>query len=233
MGEKQMRKKILIIEDDTDIIALLKFNLEEEGYKVSIAEDGEEGLKKARTEKPALILLDLMLPKMTGLDVCRILKGDKGTNSIPIVMLTAKSEEVDRVVGFELGADDYVTKPFSPRELLLRIKAIMKRLEGGEAKKEELIQEGILSIDVPKRQVKIKNKEIVLTKTEFNLLLILVQQKGLVQTREKLLENVWGYESEVDTRTIDTHMRRLREKVGPLSERLETIRGIGYRFLEE
>jgi len=129
MEEKQMRQKILVVEDDPDIITLLRFHLEDEGFKVISAEEGEEGLKKARAEKPALILLDLMLPKMTGLDVCRILKGDKETNSIPIVMLTAKSEEVDRVVGFELGADDYVTKPFSPRELLLRIKAIMKRIE--------------------------------------------------------------------------------------------------------
>ncbi len=227
-----MPQKVLVVEDDPDIIHLLQYHLEQEGYKVSVAQDGQKGLKQAQEEKPDLILLDLMLPKMSGLDVCRILKGEKGTNMIPIVMLTAKSEEVDRVVGFELGADDYVTKPFSPREVLLRVKAILKRVQGEPEEKEEIV-EGILTINIPRREVKIKNKEVVLTKTEFNLLLTLVKDKGRVQTREKLLDRVWGYDAAVDTRTIDTHMRRLREKMGPLADRLETIRGVGYRFLEE
>ena len=227
-----MPQKVLVVEDDPDIIHLLQYHLEQEGYKVSVAQDGQKGLKLAQEEKPDLILLDLMLPKMSGLDVCRILKGEKGTSTIPIVMLTAKSEEVDRVVGFELGADDYVGKPFSPRELLLRVKAILKRVQGEPEEKEE-IHEGILTINIPRREVKIKNKEVVLTKTEFNLLLMLVEDKGRVQTREKLLDLVWGYDAQVDTRTIDTHMRRLREKMGPLADRLETIRGVGYRFLEE
>ncbi len=228
-----MKQKILVVEDDPDIVNLLKYHLEEEGYKVSVAEDGQKGLKKAQEEMPDLLLLDLMLPKMSGLDICRILKGDKATRSIPVVMLTAKSEEVDRIVGFELGADDYVAKPFSPREVLLRVKAILKRVtDSGLYEKEELIEDS-LKINIPRREVKIKNKEIVLTKTEFNLLLCLVQEKGRVQTREKLLDRVWGYDTEVDTRTIDTHMRRLREKMGPLAERFETIRGVGYRFLEE
>jgi len=212
----------------------LKFNLEQEGYQVAIAQDGEEGLKKARTENPTLILLDLMLPKMSGLDICRIIKGDKATEKTPIIMVTAKGEEVDRVVGFELGADDYVTKPFSPREVLLRIKAILKRVENsGEPQESEAIVEGDLEINIPRHQVKIKEKEIVLTKTEFDLLLTLVQGKGRVHTRDILLNRVWGYEAEVDTRTVDTHMRRLREKMGLLANRLETIRGVGYRFLEE
>jgi len=229
-----MYQKILIIEDDPDIVNLLKFNLEQEGYQVAIAEDGEEGLKKARTENPTLILLDLMLPKMSGLDICRIIKGDKATKKTPIIMVTAKGEEVDRVVGFELGADDYVTKPFSPREVLLRIKAILKRVENsGEPQEVEALVEGDLEINIPRHQVKIKEKEIVLTKTEFDLLLTLVQGKGRVYTRDTLLNRVWGYEAEVDTRTVDTHMRRLREKMGLLSNRLETIRGVGYRFLEE
>lgn len=227
-----MAKKILVVEDDPDIVNLLKYHLEEEEFKVSVAEDGEAGLKKARADKPAMILLDLMLPKMSGLDVCRILKGDKETRSIPILMLTAKAEEVDRVVGLELGAEDYVTKPFSPREVMLRIKAILKRMESAAEEKEE-ISEGGLYIHVPRREVKIKNKEVTLTKTEFNLLLTLVRGKGRVQTREILLNQVWGYDSSVDTRTIDTHMRRLREKMGPLAKHFETIRGVGYRYLEE
>jgi len=229
-----MAKKILVVEDDPDIVKLLKFNLEQEGYQVSIAEDGEVGLKKAREERPNLILLDLMLPKMSGLEICRILKGAKETEKTPIIMVTAKGEEVDRVVGFELGADDYVSKPFSPREVLLRIKAIFKRIEApSKADDAEEIQDGDLYMNLPRREVKIQNKNIVLTKTEFNLLWLLVCNKGRVQTREKLLDQVWGYDSEVDTRTIDTHMRRLREKVGPLADRLETTRGVGYRFLEE
>lgn len=226
-------KKILVVEDDPDIVNLLKYHLEEADFKVSVAEDGEAGLKKARADKPALMVLDLMLPKMSGLDLCRILKSEKETRDIPIVMLTAKAEEVDRVVGLELGAEDYVTKPFSPREVMLRIKAILKRLESAAqaAEKEEVV-EGILQINIPRREVKIKNKEVVLTKTEFNLLLTLVQGKGRVQTRDHLLNQVWGYDSSVDTRTIDTHMRRLREKMGPLAKQFETIRGVGYRFTE-
>lgn len=228
-----MPHKILVIEDDPDIFQLLQYHLEQEGYKVSVAQDGEQGLKKAQNESPDLILLDLMLPKMSGLDVCRILKGDKETQSLPIIMLTAKSEEVDRIVGFELGAEDYVAKPFSPREVLLRVKAILKRMHSSTSEEKEILQDGILTINIPRREVKVEGKDVVLTKTEFNLLLTLVEEKGRVQTREKLLDRVWGYDSEVDTRTIDTHMRRLREKMGPLADRLETIRGVGYRFLEE
>ena len=229
-----MPKKVLVVEDDPDIVKLLKFHLEAEGFRVLIAEDGEAGLKTSRDELPALILLDLMLPKMSGLDLCRILKGDKKTEAIPIIMVTAKGEEVDRVVGFELGADDYVAKPFSPREVLLRVKAVLKRTDtAAQAEGKEIIEVGDLSIHIPRHEVKIKDKKLVLTKTEFNLLITLVQNKGRVQTRDKLLENVWGYDAEVDTRTIDTHMRRLREKMGSLAERFETIRGVGYRFLEE
>lgn len=227
-----MARKILVVEDDPDIVNLLRYHLEEAEFKVSVAEDGEAGLKKARAEKPDLVILDLMLPKMSGLDLCRILKSEKETRGVPILMLTAKAEEMDRVVGLELGAEDYVTKPFSPREVLLRVKAILKRMEGADEEKEE-IREGVLTIDIPRREVKIKNKEVTLTKTEFNLLLALVQGKGRVQTRDGLLSHVWGYEASVDTRTIDTHMRRLRGKMGPLGRRFETIRGVGYRYLEE
>ncbi|MGQ9646577.1 MAG: response regulator [Thermodesulfobacteriota bacterium] len=223
---------MLIIEDEKDIVDLLVYHLKQAGFTVSAALDGSEGLEKAKKERPGLVILDLMLPGMDGKEVCRALKSNATTQSIPVLMLTAKSEEMDRVIGFELGADDYVTKPFSPRELVLRVKAILRRrelpLEG-----EKLIQMGDLQIDIDRHQVSIKKKPVELTSTEFKLLVELVSNRGRVQTRERLLDKVWGYTYEGYARTVDTHIRRLREKLGPHGDLIETLRGVGYRFREE
>lgn len=194
--------------------------------------DGASGLELAKKGRPSLIILDLMLPEMDGKDVCRALKSNSVTQSIPILMLTAKAEEVDRVIGFELGADDYVTKPFSPRELVLRVKAILRRKEAPQ-EGEKVLRIGDLSIDRDRHFVSIKEKSIRLTSTEFKLLYELASKRGRVQTRENLLDKVWGYTYEGYARTVDTHIRRLREKLGKMGEYIETIRGIGYRFQEE
>jgi DNA-binding response OmpR family regulator len=197
-----------------------------------MAMDGASGLELANKEHPSLIILDLMLPQMDGKDVCRALKSNPVTQSIPILMLTAKTEEVDRVIGFELGADDYVTKPFSPRELVLRVKAVLRRKEATD-EREKSIQLDDLLIDIDRHQVSLKKKAISLTSTEFKLLVELVINKGRVQTRERLLDKVWGYTYEGYARTVDTHIRRLREKLGSFGDSIETIRGVGYRFREE
>ena len=222
-------RKILIVEDETDVADLLTLNLRKAGYRVSTASDGASGLQKARDDRPDFIILDLMLPKMSGLEVCRILKGDTATSRIPILMLTAKAEEVDRIVGLEFGSDDYVTKPFSPREVLLRIRAILRRGE----KPEEMLKAGPISIDPARHQVRVSGKRVHLTSLEFKLLRTLMQRRGRVQDRDRLLNEVWGYESVIDTRTVDTHVRRLREKLGKAGDAIETVRGFGYRLREE
>ncbi len=191
--------------------------------------DGPSGLEQARKIRPELIVLDLMLPLMDGKDVCRAIKSNPLTTSIPILMLTAKAEEMDRVVGFELGADDYVTKPFSPRELVLRVKAIMRRKEIPQEEQKVLQIEDLL-IDTERHQASIQNRAIHLTYTEFKLLSELASRRGRIQTREHLLNKVWGYTYEGYARTVDTHIRRLREKLGPYGEWIETVRGVGYRF---
>jgi DNA-binding response OmpR family regulator len=224
-------KAILIVEDEIDVIDLLTLSLRKAGgFTISTATDGVAGLEKARAEKPAFLILDLMLPKISGLEICRMLKSDPGTRHIPIMMLTAKAEEIDRIVGLEFGADDYVTKPFSPREVVLRIKAIMRR---GEAKaEEERLTAGDIVIDPARHRVSVGGKTVHLTSIEFKLLRTLLQRRGRVQPRDRLLNDVWGYESVIDTRTVDTHVRRLREKLGKASGAIETIRGFGYRFRE-
>jgi two-component system, OmpR family, phosphate regulon response regulator PhoB len=222
-------RKILIIEDESDVADLLAMNLRKAGFNVSAAGDGAAGLQKARDNRPDFIVLDLMLPKMSGLEVCRILKADAATSQIPILMLTAKAEEVDRIVGLEFGADDYVTKPFSPREVMLRIRAILRRGE----KPEERFQAGPISIDPARHEVRVAGKQVYLTSLEFKLLRTLMQRRGRVQDRDKLLNDVWGYESMIDTRTVDTHVRRLREKLGKAGDVIETVRGFGYRLREE
>ena len=194
--------------------------------------DGPSGLEKAKKEKPSLIILDLMLPGMDGKDVCRVIKSNALTQSIPILMLTAKAEEMDRVIGFELGADDYVTKPFSPKELVLRIKAILRRREVSQ-ENEESMEIGDLKIDLDRHQVFVKKAPVQLTSTEFKLLFELAHTRGRVQTRERLLDKVWGYTYEGYARTVDTHIRRLREKLGACGDYIETLRGVGYRFREE
>jgi two-component system phosphate regulon response regulator PhoB len=223
---------ILIIEDEKDIVDLVEYHLKQSGFSVLKALDGPSGLEIAKKNRPCLVILDLMLPGMDGKDICRALKSNPLTQSIPILMLTAKSEEVDRVIGFELGADDYVTKPFSPRELVLRVKAILRRKEAPD-EGEKSFQVGDLLIDIDRHQVSIKRKPIPLTSTEFKLLVELIRLRGRVQTRERLLDKVWGYTYEGYARTVDTHIRRLREKLGPSGDYIETIRGVGYRFREE
>lgn len=225
-------KRILVVEDEKDVVDLLSLNLRKAGgFIVSSASDGANGLAKARDEKPDLIILDLMLPKMSGLEVCKILKTDAATRQIPVLMLTAKAEEIDRIVGLELGADDYVVKPFSPREVILRIKAILRRGDGKET--DERLTAGAITIDPARHQVSVNGKAVNLTSLEFKLLRTLMQRRGRVQERDRLLNEVWGYESVIDTRTVDTHVRRLREKLGKAGDIVETVRGFGYRLREK
>jgi DNA-binding response OmpR family regulator len=226
-----VRSKILVVDDEPEAVDLLEFNLKQAGFDVVTAADGVEALKKTRAVLPNLIVLDLMLPEIDGLEVCKILRRDPSACRIPIIMLTAKATELDRIVGLELGADDYITKPFSPRELVLRVKKILERGRAPEAEADTL-KVGELLIDVPRHQVKWRGKQIELTATEFKLLTLLAQRRGRVQSRDQLLRDVWEYNSLVDTRTVDTHMRRLRDKLGPAGRPLETVRGVGYRFVE-
>ncbi|PYL12663.1 MAG: DNA-binding response regulator [Verrucomicrobia bacterium] len=223
-------KTILIVEDERDVVDLLTFNLRKAGFTISTTTDGAAGLQKARAEKPAFIILDLMLPKMPGLEICKILKSDSATRQIPIMMLTAKAEEIDRILGLELGADDYVTKPFSPREVILRIKAILRRAE--RTAEGERLRAGSIVIDPARHEVSIAGKHVNLTGLEFKLLRTLMQRRGRVQTRDRLLNDVWGYESIIDTRTVDTHVRRLRRKLGKAANAIESVRGFGYRLRE-
>ncbi|MEI8315461.1 MAG: response regulator transcription factor [Verrucomicrobiota bacterium] len=226
-----MPDTILIVDDEPDVVDLLVFNLQKAGFKTVTAADGNVALQKVRTEMPALIVLDLMLPGLNGTEVCRQLKANPKTAGIPILMLTAKAEEVDRIVGLELGAEDYLTKPFSPRELILRIKTILRR-SAGTPVASEVLKLNDLVVDIAKHEVTFKGKPIELTATEFKLLVLLLERRGRVQTRDVLLTDVWGYEGDVDTRTVDTHVRRLREKLGKAADWIETIRGVGYRFTE-
>jgi len=221
----------MVVDDEADVIDMLVINLRSAGFQVVAVEDGATALAKARTEAPSLIILDLMLPKMPGLEICRVLKSDPATRHIPVIMLTAKAEEVDKIVGLELGADDYVTKPFSPRELILRINRSLRR---GKEKVVgvERITIGELALDHTRHEVLVKGIPVELTATEFRLLALLMERRGRVQGRDSLLNDVWGYESVIDTRTVDTHVRRLREKLGPLATYIETIRGVGYRISE-
>ena len=219
------------MDDEPDVLDLVTYNLSQAGFQTMTAVDGAEALRKARSTAPDLILLDLMLPELDGLEVCKLLRRDAKTSVIPIIMVTARTGEMDRIVGLELGAVDYVAKPFSPRELVLRVK---KRLEKNEtAPARNIFSAGLLLIDISRHLVTVKGKRVELTSMEFKLLTILMQRAGLVQSREQLLRDVWEYETHIDTRTVDTHIRRLRDKLGPASKHLDTIRGVGYRFLAE
>jgi DNA-binding response OmpR family regulator len=229
--QSAVRSKILVVDDEPEAVELVEFNLEQAGFAVITAADGTEALNKARTHSPSLIVLDLMLPEIGGLEVCKMLRRDAATAGIPIIMLTAKAAEIDRVLGLELGADDYITKPFSPRELVLRIKKLLQRGQI-ETKGQETLRFGDLLIDRPRHLVSWRGKSVDLTATEFKLLAVLAQRRGRVQSREQLLRDVWEYNNLVDTRTVDTHMRRLREKLGPAAKYLDTVRGVGYRFVE-
>jgi DNA-binding response OmpR family regulator len=229
---RDMKPKILVVDDEPDALELIQYNLKTAGFDVVTAADGEEALKKARTSNPALIILDVMLPEVDGLEVCKALRQDRTTAAVPIVMLTAKAAEIDRVLGLELGADDYVTKPFSPRELVLRVKALLRRRTPAEAEQPAFEFDG-LRIDVPRHEVFVEGQRVDLTATEFKLLVVLAERRGRVQSREALLRDVWDYENLIDTRTVDTHMRRLRDKLGHAARYLDTVRGVGYRFVEK
>ena len=226
-----MSVNILVIEDEPDIRRNLEYNLGREGFKATSVGSLDEANEKLKSKKFDLILLDLMLPDGSGLDFCKKIKSNSETEAIPVVILTAKDDEVDKVVGFELGADDYVTKPFSVRELILRVKAILKR---SDTKTKEVVeverQFGDLKIDVDSHEVHVDSKLIELTALEFRLLKELVDKRGRVQSRDQLLSEVWGYNAEVTTRTVDTHIKRLREKLGSMGKYVQTIRGVGYKF---
>ena len=225
-----MAQRVLIVEDEPDILSLLVFHLEREGYQVTQSRTGREGLRLAGASPPDLVLLDLMLPEMDGLEVCRRLRQDPATRSLPIVMLTARGDEVDRVLGLELGADDYVVKPFSPRELVARIRAVLRRARPDPATSALVL--GRLTIDFSGHRVTVDGKPVGLTRKEFDLLRALAEARGRVLSREYLLDHVWGYTAagEIESRTVDVHVRRLRQKLGAEGPRIGTVTGVGYRF---
>ncbi|MBJ6724315.1 response regulator [Geomesophilobacter sediminis] len=220
---------VLIIEDEGDLAELVAFNLEREGLRTVTVQDGAAGLDEARRILPDLILLDLMLPGLHGTEVCKVLKKNERTSRIPVIMMTAKGEEIDKVVGFEVGADDYVVKPFSPRELVLRVKAVLRRTDSdsGDA---GTVMVGPLRIDPERHIVSVYEEEVVFTTTEFKLLFTLVQRLGRVQSRDVLLRDVWGYNYIDDTRTVDTHITRVRTKLGGAGDLIKTVRGFGYKM---
>ena len=226
--------KILVVDDEPDVVELVTFNLRKAGFEVIAASDGTAALRSARLELPDLIVLDLMLPEVDGLEVCKLLRRDPATAGVPIILLMAKAAEIDRVLGLELGADDYVTKPFSPRELVLRVKKLVERRRHADAEvKAEQLRVGDLCVDIPRHMVSVGGEQVDLTATEFKLLCTLMQRRGRVQTRDQLLQDVWQYDNVIDTRTVDTHMRRLRDKLGSAARYIDTVRGVGYRFHED
>jgi two-component system phosphate regulon response regulator PhoB len=230
-----MRAKILVVDDEPDLLELIDTNLTAAGFDVVLTSNGADALEQARHLAPQLILLDVMLPEMDGLEICKVLRRDPATQSIPIVMLTARAGEIDRVLGLELGADDYVTKPFSMRELVLRVKKLLDRHPSQQPQEAQAgqIQLGGLHIDKSRHRASFRGRPLDLTLTEFKLAALLAERRGRVQSREQLLRDVWGYNSMIDTRTVDTHMRRLRAKLGSAAKLLDTVRGVGYRFREE
>jgi len=222
--------RILLIEDDADIALALKYNLEREGgFAVTVCGDGEQGFREALAHPPDLILLDLNLPGMDGLEVCRLLRLNRDTAAVPLIMLTARAGEAETIAGLDRGADDYVTKPYSVKEVLARVRAILRRKQVAEDT--EVLREGPVTISPAERRVLVDGHEVVLTRKEFDLLVDLIRNRGRVLTREKLLERVWGYDYPGETRTVDVHIRRLRKKLGTLAEDgIETVVGVGYRF---
>ena len=226
-----MPKRITIVEDEPAIAEILQYNLEQEGFEIEVLREGDTAFRALRQRLPDLVLIDLMLPGLDGLELTRLLKRDPATASVPLIMVTAKDQETDRIVGLELGADDYVTKPFSPREVVLRVKAVLRRGHADESETSELAAGGI-RVDVAGHRVWVGEEEVVLTATEFRLLGILVERRGRVQRRGDLLRDVWGYLEGVDSRTVDTHIRRLRSKLKP-ADPIETVVGVGYRFRPE
>jgi DNA-binding response OmpR family regulator len=224
-------KRVLVIEDDADIALSLKHNLEKSGsFEVTGVRDGEAGLALALGDPPDLVLLDLSLPGMDGLEVCRRLRETKATAAVPVIMITARADEANRIAGLDLGADDYISKPFSVREVLARVRAVLRRSEKSD-ERGETFSDGPMTIDFAARQVRVSGREVVLTRKEFDLLGDLAGHRGRVLTRERLLERVWGYRNPLETRTVDVHIRRLREKLGEdAASRIETVVGVGYRY---
>ncbi len=229
MTEPKPRERILVVDDEPDIVALVVYHLAKEGYRVSSASSGSEALTTARRERPALMVLDLMLPGLSGFDVLEQLRADEATAGIAVLMLTARKEEPDRIKGLSLGADDYLTKPFSPQELVLRVKAILRRSTAAPAAGEMLVI-GALAIDRAAHTVSVRGSDVELTPTEFKLLLLMAERRGRVQGRAQLLENVWEAAPDIQTRTVDMHVQRLRTKLGTAGDLIETVRGFGYRL---
>ena len=229
VGREAMSQRILIVEDEADIAELLAYKLGQQGYQVETCERGDTAFEQIRQRAPDLVLLDLMLPGLDGLEVCRMLRRAPATSAIPIIMLTARAEEVDRIVGLELGADDYIVKPFSPREVALRVKAVLRRTAEPAASGERL-EAGELVLDLAGHRLLVNGREVTVTATEFRLLKRLLESPGRVLSRETLLADAWGYATDVDSRTVDTHVRRVRRKLGSHAERIETVIGVGYRL---
>lgn len=229
-----MGHRILVVEDEVDLAELVVFNLRQAGHDALAVHEGQRALEETHRHPPDLLVLDVMLPDLSGIEVCRRLRREPATQSLPVLMLTAKGEELDRVVGFEVGADDYVVKPFSPRELVLRVEAILRRSRSvQEPSPEETLVFEPLHIHVAAHRVTVAGHEVSLTALEFKLLLDLARRRGRVQSRDALLERVWGYAGGMETRTVDTHVKRLREKLGPAADHIETVRGIGYRLRDD
>lgn len=229
---EQKPKKILIVDDEPDVVDLVSYHLRAKGYQVETVRDPNVSVGSARTFLPDLVILDIMMPDLNGIQICRIFRADPKLKHIPIIFLTAKTEEADRIAGFETGCDDYICKPFSPKELILRIQSIFRRTPESPAKEVKRLQVSHIILDTERHEVTVRGQPIELTATEFKLLRLLMERRGRVQTREHLLVNVWNYETEIETRTVDTHIRRLREKLGPEADWIETIRGVGYRMAE-
>lgn len=225
-------KKILVVDDEADVTELVAYHLKAKGFEVEVVNDPNSSVGTARTFLPDLVILDVMMPDLSGIQICRMLRADPKLKKVPVIFLTAKAEENDRVQGFETGGDDYISKPFSTKELILRVQTILRRLSDAAPEEPKQLQVGEIVVDTERHEVRIHGKPVDLTATEFNLLRLLMSRRGRVQTREHLLLNVWNYETEIETRTVDTHVRRLREKLGTEADWIETIRGVGYRMAE-
>ncbi len=227
-----MNKNILLVDDDQDLLAVLELKLKKEGYHVQVARNGKAALEEIQRKQPDIVVMDVNMPSMDGMEVCKKLRSEDKTSAIPVILLTARDEEIDRILGLEFGADDYVTKPFNTRELILRIKSILKRTGDAPAQAKESYEFGCLKVDLSNHEVAVKNKPIQLTLTEFKLLSHLIDSPGKIKSRDLLLEQIWEYGDGVFSRTIDTHIQRLRSKLKEAGPYIQTVRGVGYRFQE-